>query len=95
MCDGPGLDGKPGNTIVTEELQHLVNRTRPNIARAVCVLSSYSKSPTQLHWRVGMQVVRYNVAVLAEISLQSPRKLLIYIITKISYRIKVSKNILI
>ena len=35
-----------------------------------------------------------SVAVLAEISLRSPRKLFVFIIKKIIYRIKVSKNII-
>ena len=59
VADGPGHDDKAGYSTVMGELQHLVNCTRPDIARAVSALSSYTKSPKQLHWEAAMQVIRY------------------------------------
>ena len=60
MPDGPPLVATQSEyATLMGELQHLVNGTRPDIARPVSALSSYTKSPTQLHWDAGMQVVRY------------------------------------
>ena len=59
VAAGPGHDDSAGYSTVMGELQHLVNCTRPDIARAVSELSSYTKSPTQLHWGAAMQVFRY------------------------------------
>ena len=59
VASGPGYDDVAGYSTIMGELQHLVNCTRPDIARAVSALSSYTKAPTQLHWDASMQVVRY------------------------------------
>jgi hypothetical protein len=59
VASGPGYNDVAGYSTIMGELQHLVNCTRPDIARAVSALSSYTKSPTQLHWEASMQVVRY------------------------------------
>ena len=58
--DGPPLQVQQSDyATLMGELQHLVNGTRPDIARPVSLLSSYTQSPTQRHWEAGMQVVRY------------------------------------
>ena len=60
VADGPPLEvSQPDYATLMGELQHLVNGTRPDIARPVSALSSYTKCPTQLHWEAGMQVIRY------------------------------------
>ena len=60
VSDGPPLEVSQSDyATLMGELQHLVNGTRPDIARPVSALSSYTKCPTQLHWEAGMQVIRY------------------------------------
>ena len=64
------------------------------------VIVAVNKTTTRTCMRVCMRVldtliVFISVAVLAEISLRSPRKLFILMINKYFYRIKVSKNQLI
>ena len=61
-------------------------------------VSSISAKPATLvpaSMQVCVGLVRGSVAVLAEILLRSPRKLVIFIIKKYIYSIKVSKNKLI
>ena len=59
VASGPGYDDVASYSTIMGELQHLVNCTRPDIARAVSTLSLYTKAPTQLHWDASMHVVRY------------------------------------
>ena len=60
VADRPPLEVSQSEyATLVGKLQHLVNGTIPDIARPVSALSSYTKSPTQLHWEAGMQVIRY------------------------------------
>ena len=59
LVSGPGHNDAAEYTTFIGELQRLVNRTRSDIARAVSALSSYTRSPTCVHWYAAMHVIRY------------------------------------
>ena len=59
VAAGPGHDDAAGYATDIGELQHLVNCTMLDIARAVSALSSYTKSRTYPHWDAATQVIRY------------------------------------
>ena len=50
VAAGTPLESQPAYATLMGELQHLVNGTRPDVARHVLAFSSYTKSPTELHW---------------------------------------------
>ena len=54
VAQGDRFEDPAAYSTLMGELQHLVNRTHPDIARAVPALSSYNKSPSTLHWQAGM-----------------------------------------
>ena len=60
VADGPPIvRSKDDYAILMGELQQLVNGTWPDTARPMPTQSYYIKSPTQLHWNAGMQVICY------------------------------------
>ena len=57
VAAGPDYGDVAGYSTMMGELQHLVNCTRPVMARAVSALSAYTCSPTCVHCDAAMQVV--------------------------------------
>ena len=59
IVEGPIMDRPERYPMLTGELQHLVDCTRPDLAKPVSALASFTKKPTNAHWDAALQVLSY------------------------------------